>query len=184
MDDDGLLVHPLLTVAPRLALWRAPTDNDRVGGMAARWHDWGLAAPERRLLGVESDGARVVVRAEYRDRRGRRGATSRCSPRCTRRTVSSAGRGAAVVPDGLADVARVGTVFETVAGLDGLEWFGQRPVGDLSRPMRRRVRSAGSQWAWRTSFTPYLRPQESGGRHGVRRFALAGPAGDLAVHLG
>ena len=33
------------------------------------------------------------------------------------------------------------------------------------------------------AFTPYVRPQESGGRHGVRRFALAGPAGDLAVHL-
>ena len=33
------------------------------------------------------------------------------------------------------------------------------------------------------AFTPYIRPQESGGRHGVRRFALAGSAGDLAVRL-
>ena len=65
LDGDGLLVHPLLAVAPRLALWRAPTDNDRLGGMAARWREQGLAAPERRLLGVESAGARVVVRAEY-----------------------------------------------------------------------------------------------------------------------
>jgi beta-galactosidase len=32
-------------------------------------------------------------------------------------------------------------------------------------------------------FTPYLRPQESGGRHGVRRFTLSGPAGGLTVHL-
>jgi beta-galactosidase len=33
-------------------------------------------------------------------------------------------------------------------------------------------------------FTPYLRPQESGGRHGVRRFTLSAPdATGLAVRL-
>ena len=65
LDDEGLLVHPLLTASPRLALWRAPTDNDRTGGMAALWDGHGLVSPERRLVGVERDGARVVVRADY-----------------------------------------------------------------------------------------------------------------------
>ena len=32
-------------------------------------------------------------------------------------------------------------------------------------------------------FTPYIRPQESGGRFGVRHFSLTGAAGGLAVHL-
>ncbi|WP_143666687.1 beta-galactosidase domain 4-containing protein, partial [Streptomyces reticuliscabiei] len=42
VDGDGLLIHPLLRSAPVLSLWRAPTDNDELGGMAARWQDWGL----------------------------------------------------------------------------------------------------------------------------------------------
>ena len=53
LDADGLLQHPLLAAAPRLALWRAPTDNDRIGGMAERWQGWGLADLHRTLLGVE-----------------------------------------------------------------------------------------------------------------------------------
>ncbi len=35
VDDDGLLVHAGVVAWPRLALWRAPTDNDRIGGHAA-----------------------------------------------------------------------------------------------------------------------------------------------------
>jgi len=88
----------------------------------------------------------------------------------------------AVVPDALTDLPRVGTVLETVAGFDALEWFGRGPyetypdrcaagwVGDFAMGVDE-------------AFTPYIRPQESGGRHGVRRLRLAGPAGELAVHL-
>ena len=50
VDDEGLLVHPLLTAAPTLCLWRAPTDNDELGGMAARWRDWGLDALVRKVV--------------------------------------------------------------------------------------------------------------------------------------
>jgi beta-galactosidase len=80
-------------------------------------------------------------------------------------------------------VARVGSVFETVAGLDLMEWYGQgpwesypdrafgAPVGHHSVPVDK-------------LFTPYLRPQESGGRHGVRHFTLSAPdATGLAVVL-
>src|SRR4029079_5257481 len=31
LDDEGLLVHPAFAAPPTLALWRAPTDNDRIG---------------------------------------------------------------------------------------------------------------------------------------------------------
>ena len=58
LDADGRLVHPLLAAAPTLSLWRAPTDNDRIGGMAARW-----ATPRRRP-------ARAATR-RHRSRRAR-----------------------------------------------------------------------------------------------------------------
>jgi beta-galactosidase len=182
LDGDGLLVHPLLAVAPRLALWRAPTDNDRVGGMAARWREQGLAAPERRLLGVESDGARLVVRAEYLT-----GAGAVAHEQVLTRMHTPDGavllvEETAVVPNALADLPRVGTVFETVAGFDGLAWFGRGPYETY--PDRCTAGWVGEfAMSVADAFTPYIRPQESGGRHGVRRIALAGPAGDLAVHL-
>jgi len=37
LDEHSLLRHRLLARAPVLSLWRAPTDNDRIGGIAARW---------------------------------------------------------------------------------------------------------------------------------------------------
>lgn len=35
----------------------------------------------------------------------------------------------------------------------------------------------------RELFTPYVRPQESGGRHGVRWFSLHGADAGLTIHL-
>lgn len=66
LDDAGLLVHPLLSASPTLSLWRAPTDNDRIGPMSERWQAWGLDHLERRFLGAERDGAATIVRSEYR----------------------------------------------------------------------------------------------------------------------
>ena len=60
--------------APTLSLWRAPTDNDRIGGMAARWATLGVDRLERRLVGDRSRRrTATVVRTEFvtggRDRR-------------------------------------------------------------------------------------------------------------------
>ncbi|WP_329439947.1 glycoside hydrolase family 2 TIM barrel-domain containing protein [Streptomyces canus] len=179
VDGDGLLVHPLLTAAPTLSLWRAPTDNDELGGMAPRWRDWGLDALVRKVADVRRSPGQVTVHAEYA-----------CAAGVVRHLqVFTAVEGAihvaesAELPDGLDDVARVGSVFETVAGLDLMEWYGQgpwesypdrafgAPVGHHSVPVD-------------DLFTPYLRPQESGGRHGVRHFTLSAPdATGLAVVL-
>lgn len=89
----------------------------------------------------------------------------------------------AELPEGLADVPRVGSVFETVPGLEVLEWYGQGPWESYPD------RSAGAPVGHHSLtvdelFTPYLRPQESGGRHGVRRFTLSAPdATGLTVTL-
>ena len=70
VDDEGRIRHPLLAAAPSLALWRAPTDNDRIGGMAARWDAQGLDRLERRLLGIDRKADGIVVRTEVRTGKG------------------------------------------------------------------------------------------------------------------
>ncbi|MFE9649532.1 glycoside hydrolase family 2 TIM barrel-domain containing protein [Streptomyces sp. NPDC006365] len=180
VDDEGLLVHPMLASPPVLSLWRAPTDNDEIGGMAARWRDWGLDALIRKVVDVRREGAGVTVVAEY----ATGGGTVRHEQLITPVAGGLRIEETAELPDTLDDVARVGTVFETIAGFDLLEWHGQGPWESYPD------RSAGApvghhSLAVDELFTPYLRPQESGGRHGVRRFALSAPdATRLTVELG
>ncbi|GHG85932.1 glycoside hydrolase family 2 TIM barrel-domain containing protein [Streptomyces lanatus] len=179
VDGEGLLVHPLLAVAPTLSLWRAPTDNDELGGMAGHWRSWGLDALVRKVVSVREDSGRVSVEAEYA------GTTGVVRHRQVLTPVEGGVRvdEEAELPEAFDDVARVGTVFETVAGLDLLEWFGQGPWESYPD------RSAGAPVGHHSVpvdelFTPYLRPQESGGRHGVRRFTLSAPdATGLSVAL-
>jgi beta-galactosidase len=183
LDDEGLLTHPLLAAAPTLSLWRAPTDNDWGSGAARRWAEWGLAAPARTLAGIAGDESRAVVRAEYATGAGSVRHEQVLSPL----TYADGRHGvlieeSAVLPPGLTDVARVGTVFETALPLEHAEWFGRgpwesypdrahAPVGRYSAPVA-------------ALFTPYLRPQESGGRGGVRWFALTSATEPgIAVHL-
>ncbi|WP_405657322.1 glycoside hydrolase family 2 TIM barrel-domain containing protein [Streptomyces sp. NBC_00079] len=179
VDGEGLLLHPLLTAAPTLSLWRAPTDNDELGGMAPRWRTWGLDSLVRKVVSVRQDGGRVTVLAEYA---GNVGVVRH------RQVFTSVEGGVrvdeeATLPAEFHDVARVGSVFETAEGLDLLEWFGQGPWESYPD------RSAGAPVGHHSVsvdelFTPYLRPQESGGRHGVRRFTLSAPdATGLAIEL-
>lgn len=179
VDEDGLLVHPLLTAAPTLSLWRAPTDNDVLGGMADRWRDWGLEAPTREVVSVRRSPGRVAVVSDYLCA----GGTVRHEQVLTAVDGGLIVDESAELPEALHDVARVGTAFETVAGLNLLEWFGQGPWESYPD------RAAGAPVGHHSLpvdelFTPYLRPQESGGRHGVRRFTLSAPdATGLAVRL-
>ncbi|MFI6010947.1 glycoside hydrolase family 2 TIM barrel-domain containing protein [Streptomyces sp. NPDC051243] len=179
VDDEGLLVHPLLTAAPALSLWRAPTDNDELGGIAGRWRSWGLDSLVRKVVSVRRDAEQVRVTAEYA------GTTGVVRHRQVFTPVEGGVRvdEEAELPEEFHDVARVGSVFETVAGLDLLEWFGRGPWESYPD------RSAGAPVGHHCVpvdelFTPYLRPQESGGRHGVRRFTLSAPdATGLSVVL-
>lgn len=179
VDDDGLLVHPLLTAAPVLSLRRAPAEDDERGGVARRRRTWGPDALVRKVVSVRRVGEAVTVLAEYA------GTAGVVRHRQEFRPVEGGVRVAesAELPAEFADVARVGSVFETVPGLDLLEWFGREP-GE-SRPDR----SAGAPAGRHTPpvdalVTPRPRPQESGGRHGVRRFTLsAADATGLAVEL-
>ncbi|MFC5804613.1 glycoside hydrolase family 2 TIM barrel-domain containing protein [Streptomyces formicae] len=180
-DADGLLVHPLLTAPPVLGLWRAPTDNDLLGGAAARWRDWGLDALVRKPVSVTRDGeGRVTAVAEYPTAVG---TVVHEQVFTARADGSLLVEETATLPEALHDVARVGSVLETAAGLDTMEWYGPGPWESYPD------RCAGGAVARHRApvdelFTPYLRPQESGGRSGVRSFTLTGADGSgLAVRL-
>lgn len=202
LDGEGWLVHPVLAAPPRLALWRAPTDNDVLGGMAARWRAQGVDRLTRTLSGIERDGGqRAVVRAVWRTGSGIEVAHTQTftalRPAALRGDGPVPGGPAGVlveeeveIPAELGDLPRVGTVLEVPAHLGRVDWFGAGPWETY--PDRRACGEIGgfssSVDSW---FTPYLRPQESGGRSGVRWFSLIGDPsaaaqgtdGGVAFHL-
>ncbi len=179
IDGDGLIAHPLLTRSPTLSMWRAPTDNDRIAGLATRWLALGLHSLSRKLIEVARQRGRITIRAEYL-------AAGQLTI-AHQQVLTPLGNGllieeTAVLPAELADVPRIGSVWETTAGLDEIEWFGQGPWETY--PDRCTGAPVGTYRAKVAQlFTPYLRPQESGGRHGVRRFALTGNGMGMVVHL-
>jgi beta-galactosidase len=168
VDDRGLLVDERLAAPPVLSLWRAPTDNDRIGGMAETWADWGLDRLERRLVSVTTDAGVVTVRATYETGGGSVE---------HEQELRSIGTGtirideSVVIPDGLTDVARVGVVLEVIAGLEDVEWFGRGPVETY--PDRRRGAPV-TRWSSTVTdeYVPYVRPQENGGHADVRWLEL------------
>jgi beta-galactosidase len=174
LDGEGLLVHELLASRPRLALWRAPTDNDRIAGLGRTWRAQSIDRLERRLLGVEIEGAATVVRSEYR---ASDGIVVAHTQRLTTLTDGSIRVDEeADLPTALADVARVGTVLETVAGLEQVEWYGSGP--HETYPDRKR---GGLVGRWQSTvaeqYVPYVRPQENGGHADVRWLTLSDDRG-------
>jgi beta-galactosidase len=176
LDEDGQFRHPSFAAPPALALWRAPTDNDRIGGMAERWVAWGLPALTRRLDGIERGAFETVVRATWTTSAGievphelrlARDANGRI--RVTERVV---------VPDALPDLPRVGTVLTLAAGHESLTWFGTGP--HETYPDRAR---GGRVGRWSSTVTeqlvPYVRPQENAGHADVRWLTLDGIRIDL-----
>ncbi len=160
-----------LAAPPTLSLWRAPTDNDRIGGMAARWQAWGLEHLERRLLSIGRDGAATVVRSEFRT-----GAGIGIEHEARYSRLETGGwriEEAAVIPVELDDLPRVGTVIEVVAGLEDVEWFGSGP--HETYPDRRR---GGLIGRWRLDGRRPVRPvHPAAGERRSRRRPLAAPVG-------
>ena len=172
IDDDGWLRHPDLAISPALSLWRAPTDNDRIGGFGARWQELGLDQPRRRLLSIDRHQDVTTVRSEVLV-----GGSTLEHVQAYEVLASGSVRATEQleVPADLADVPRIGTVLELVPGFEEVEWYGLGP--HESYPDRKR---AGLVGCWRSTVADlhvrYLWPQGSGGRADVRWLALT--AGD------
>ncbi len=180
LDDEGCLLHPSFAAPPALTLWRAPTDNDRIGGMADRWAGWGLPSLTRRLDGIERSGEATVVRATWTTATGieiahvQRIATAADGRIRVEETVE--------IPAQIEDLPRVGTVLELGPGHEALEWFGRGP--HETYPDRRRGGRIG-RWPSTVSeqLVPYVRPQESGGHADTRWVRAGGPEGTVRIDL-
>ena len=182
VGEDGLLRHDLLAASPTLSLWRAPTDNDRIGGMGPRWSAQRVDDPERHLVSVHRFGATTEVTSEYRTAEG----TVHHEQNVTLLANGNILVEESVeIPDGLADLGRVGTVLEVVPGLERHEWFGTGPHETM--PDRKR---GGIVGRWQTTVTDgyvsYVRPQESSGHADVRWLELTDPGTGrgLRIELG
>ncbi len=174
LDEKGLPAIGL-AAGPKLALWRAPTDNDRIGGMGERWDAWGVAELSREVATVTRDERGVVVDAVYRTTTGIE------IPH--RMRVTGDGDGSvtihetAIIPAELNDLARVGTVLELAAGIESVAWYGRGP--HESYPDRKRGAILGT---WHSTvddqLVPYVRPQENGGHADVRWLELRDASGN------
>jgi beta-galactosidase len=161
-------VDRLLTAPVALSLWRAATDNDgfklmpelrariRVGGTTLT--DW-LEAGVDRLPADELVQHRV-------DRREVGGGVEH------HHTV--------VVPEGLADLPRVGVSFALPARFRHVRWFGRGPHENY--PDRNRSAMLGT-WAQAPDDPPYLVPQEFGLRTDCRWFELVDPTKGEVVRV-
>jgi len=169
IDREGLLDHDLLAAAPRLSLWRAPTDNDRIGGLAALWREWGVESLTRRSVKVEVRGAETAVLAQELT-----GAGFVVGHEQRFRPLPAGGLAVdevVEIPPELPDLARVGIVLRTGPGFEKARWFGRGPIETY--PDRHR---GGLLARWESTvadlYVPYVKPQENGGRAEVRWFEL------------
>ena len=168
---------------PRLDLWRAPTDNDRLGWtpedrMMAQWLRAGYHQLSHRLdvFDVLDDHLEVTVRTAPPARR---------SGVLTRYTWTADDDGLtatiAVEPEGEWPIAlpRLGFALELAREVDTVEWFG----GD--REAYADSRSGSVVGRYTTSLddlhTPYARPQENGQRLDVDWAVLSGPGASLRI---
>ncbi len=136
-----------MAIAPELALWRAPTDNDGLKLKADRLGVPGVGGPtlERWLgQGLHHLPAESLV------------------AHTSRRVVTDNGlefHHTVVVPDELADLPRVGVRFALPARFTRLRWCGRGPHENY--PDRNRSALLGV-WEGEPDELPYVMPQEFG----------------------
>jgi beta-galactosidase len=160
---------------PRLRLWRAPTDNDRIGRLHETWLAMGLHRLTERFDEVEA-GDGLVVRTRAAAAATDRGVwvTYRWVPR--ERAVALT---VDVEPDGdwPEPIATLGVAFTLPAMVDQVRWFGRGP-GE-SYPDTGLAARVGRFHATVDELqTPYIRPQENGRRADVRWATLTDAAGN------
>ena len=193
-------LHPSLAAPPALALWRAPTDNDRIGGMAGRWTAWGLPALAPRARRRRARRPGDAPSGPLAHGAGHRGPARR-APRPRRATAGSASTRRSRSRDVLDDLPRVGTVLTLAPGHEACTWFGRGPHetypdrcrGGRDRPLAvHRDRSARRRTCGRrrTAATHAVRWLEVGDRVGssstgrarCRRSTSAAQDLDAATH--
>jgi beta-galactosidase len=163
LDEQGLLVHPLLAEPPRLSFWRALTDNDNGRLVRPRLEATGLSRVTRHLISADvvHPAKEATVRARYTTAHGHEiehlQVITQEAPGLLRFDEQ------VLVPAEVADLPRVGIVLATGPGFETVRWTGDGP--HETYPDRRASALTGT-WVSTVSdlAVPYLRPQENGGR--------------------
>jgi beta-galactosidase len=153
--------------APRLDVWRAPTDNDSLGPrLADQWHHHGLHRMKERQLSVVVDGDALVVRTRVAP------AAADFALLATYRWTGDDERlrlDLAVEPEGEWPVVlpRLGLRFGLPAMIDAVTWYGGGP-GEAYPDSRQAARIGRFESTVDKMQTPYVMPQENGARIDVR----------------
>ncbi len=173
VDEHGQIILPYGIVAPSVSLWRAPTDNDRIGHIAAKWERYGVREISRTDCVVRQSPTSIKVSNTWETSTG-------VSFKHTQTITPVVGgfnvKESVTVPKAFDDLARVGTLFELDGSLSELVYFGtgahetypDRKIGRIGRY----VSTVAAQ------YIPYVRPQENGGHTAVRWFELVNAQGN------
>jgi beta-galactosidase len=173
VDEHGQIILPYGIVAPSVSLWRAPTDNDRIGHIAAQWERYGVREISRTDCVVRQTPSSIKVSNTWETSTG-------VSFKHTQTITPVVGgfnvKESVTVPKAFEDLARVGTLFELDGSLNELVYFGtgahetypDRKIGRIGRY----VSTVAAQ------YIPYVRPQENGGHTAVRWFELVNAQGN------
>ncbi|NRQ36360.1 DUF4981 domain-containing protein [Nonomuraea sp. NN258] len=158
---------------PRLDLWRAPTDNDRYGGLDWTWRTQGLHRLTHRLDAVEATGDTLTVRTRVAPAASDRGVHA-----AYHWTPTAAGGLVLTVelePDGdwPGPVPRLGLAMTLPATVEDVTWFGRGP-GEAYPDTGLAARVGRWHATVDELQTPYVYPQENGHRADVRWAELGG----------
>jgi beta-galactosidase len=173
VDEHGQIILPYGIVAPSVSLWRAPTDNDRIGHIATKWERYGVREISRTDCVVQQSPSSIKVTNTWQTSTGVNFKhTQMITPVVGGFTVKES----VTVPKAFDDLARVGTLFELDGSLNELVYFGtgahetypDRKIGRVGRY----VSTVAAQ------YIPYVRPQENGGHTAVRWFELVNSQGN------
>ena len=173
VDEHGQIILPHGIVAPSVSLWRAPTDNDRIGHIATKWDHYGIREISRTDCVVTQTPTSIKVVNTWQTSTGVNFKhTQMITPVVDGFNVKES----VTVPKAFEDLARVGTLFELDGSLNELTYFGtgahesypDRKIGRIGRY----VSTVAGQ------YIPYVRPQENGGHAAVRWFEVTNAAGN------
>ena len=172
VDEYGQILMPHGALAPVLSLWRAPTDNDRIGHIATKWSRWGLRDIDRSDCVVSHKSSSTTITNTWLTSTGFRIKHKQIvTPVADGFRVKES----VILPKQLDDVARVGINFELDGKLSELTWFGSGP--HESYPDRKIARIGRYLSSVADQYIPYVRPQENGGHNAVRWFELTDLSG-------
>ena len=173
VDEHGQIVLPYGIVAPSVSLWRAPTDNDRIGHIASKWERYGIREISRTDCVVRQTPTSIKVSNTWETITG-------VSFKHTQLITPVAGgfsvKESVTIPKAFDDLARVGTLFELDGSLSDLVYFGTG--SHESYPDRKIGRIARYVSTVAAQYIPYVRPQENGGHAAVRWFEVTNSAGN------